>query len=56
MEASVTLYHNTRRALKDGRFPIRIRITYRGYQRYYKTGYLVASIKAMRPPVEHPWK
>jgi hypothetical protein len=39
MDVSVTLYHDTRRALKDGRFPIRIRVTYRGYQRYYKTGY-----------------
>lgn len=35
MSASIDLYHDTRRARKDGTYPVRLKITYKNTKKYY---------------------
>lgn len=42
MKPTATIHFDTRRAKSDGKFPLKIRITYQRQRKYYKTGYAVS--------------
>jgi hypothetical protein len=39
MKATTAIIIDTRRALKTGKFPIKLRVTFKGKQRYFPTNY-----------------
>jgi integrase len=39
MDIAISLYHDTRRQKKDGTYPVKIRVTFKRKQRYYKSDY-----------------
>ncbi|MDX5422272.1 MAG: site-specific integrase [Hymenobacteraceae bacterium] len=45
---------DTRRALKDGSFPVRLRLTYQRQRKYYNTGYSLSEVEFSKVQAEKP--